>query len=682
MNARALLPLVALLLPLDALADEGMWTVNGFPTERVKKLGFTADKTWLDEVRLSSVRLASGCSGSLVSDHGLILTNHHCAHRCIEQVSTKANDLVQKGFLAQKNGAEKKCPAMEINQLVKITDVTAQMAGATKGLDGAAFKDARTAEIAKIEKACAKSDKVRCDVVTLYHGGRYDLYEYRRYQDVRLVFAPEFDIAYFGGDPDNFNFPRYTLDMAMLRIYEDGKPVATPNHFSWSSDGSDEGELVFVSGHPGSTRRLKTIAQLEYLRDVYIPERLLLLAELRGQLTQFVRQSKENARVGKTDLLYVENGYKAYRGRHAALLDEDFFSSKVAAEKALREKVQSDAALAKYRGAWSEIDRALVLARDLRDEYNAKEARGAFGSQMMDYARDLVRLAAEKQKPNGERLPEYTESRLPRLHASLRSKAPVHPKLERLKIVFYLTKLREDLGPDDPFVKKVLGKLSPEALADRLLRTKLANPAFRKKLLDGGADAIAKSKDPMIVLAREIDPDARAIRERYEAEVESVITKNEEYVANARFAVLGTSTYPDATFTLRVSYGQVKGFPHRGNEVKPYTTIGGAFERATGKAPFALPRRWQQKKRSLALDTPMNLVTTNDIIGGNSGSPMFDTKRQIVGLVFDGNIYSLGGDYGFDPTVNRTVAVDSRGIVEALDEIYGAKALLEELRAN
>nr|XP_061810441.1 dipeptidyl-peptidase 7-like [Nerophis lumbriciformis] len=633
--------LVALATPANA--DEGMWTLNNFPADRVaKKYGFSADQAWLDEVRLSSVRLAGGCSASFISKDGLVLTNHHCAHRCLEQLSTKRNDLVAKGFYAKQPKGEKRCPAMEINQLVSITDVTARMNAATKGLEGAAFKTARKAETARIEKDCAKSDQVRCDVVSLYHGGRYDLYAYRRHQDVRLVFAPELDIAFFGGDPDNFNFPRYVVDMAILRVYEDGKPADTPHHFGWSDQGSKDGELVFVSGHPGSTKRLKTMAQLEYYRDVYLPDRLYMLAELRGQFTAFSQQSKENERIAKTDLFRVENGYKALRGRHAALLDKEFFASKASAERDLRKKVEGNRSVGELSDAWPNIERAMRRARDLRTEYNAKEARGTFGSALMD-----------------DRAPPGSTRR--RDHQAQQRASP---------------RLREELGPDDPFVRQVLGRESPASLANKLLRTKLKNVKFRKKLFKGGAAAIAASKDPMVVLARSIDDAARKIRKTYETEVESVLEKNEARVAKARFAILGTSTYPDATFTLRLSYGAVRGFEHRGKVVPPYTKIGGAFDRATGRVPFKLPGRWNKKKSKLTLDTPMNFVTTNDIIGGNSGSPIINKDRQIVGLIFDGNIYSLGGNYGFDERVNRSVAVDSRAIREVLTKLYGAERLL------
>ncbi len=681
LDQRTLLPfLLSFAVAAPALADEGMWTLNGFPAAQIQKAyGFEAEQSWLDEVRLSSVRLAGGCSGSLISPDGLVLTNHHCAHRCIAQLSSKKNDLVERGFLAKSRKAEQKCPAMEINQLVQITDVTAQMTKATQGLEGAKFKAARKAEIARLEKACATSPQLRCDVVTLYYGGRYDLYKYKRYQDVRLAFAPELSIAFFGGDPDNFNFPRYVLDMALLRVYEDNKPISSEHHFTWSKAGAAKGELVFVSGHPGRTNRLRTIAQLEYIRDVRIPERLLRLAEMRGQLTEFSKRGKEEARIAKSTLFGVENGFKALQGRVRALRDKAFFNTKVYAESALRKQVDADPRLRKYRGAWKEIEDATRATVQIRDEYAAKEARGTLGSSGLSIARKLVRSAVESSKPNAKRLPEYNDSRRPAFEARLFSKAPIYPKLERLKIIFHLSKLREVLGPDDPFVKKVLGRSSPEQVASRLLKSRLHRVKVRRRLYKGGLAAIERSKDPMIQFALLIDADARQIRKRYEDEVESVLERAQERIAKARFAALGTSTYPDATFSLRLSYGQVKGFSHRGQPVEPFTTIAGAYARATGQAPFALPRSWTKKRSSLQLDTPMNFVTTNDIIGGNSGSPTFNKDRQIVGLVFDGNIYSLGGDYGFDESVNRTVAVDSRAIAEALRVVYGAQALVKEI---
>lgn len=675
------LALGALLLAPSAQADEGMWTYDNFPSDRLKRThGFAPDATWLKRARLSSVRLAGGCSGSFVSEQGLVMTNHHCAHACIEQLSNDRKDLVERGFYAKTLKREQQCPAMEINQLIEISDVTERINQATKGKTGSEFHEARKAEKAKVEKACATDDNLRCDVVTLYRGGRYKLYKYKRFQDVRLVFAPELDIAFFGGDPDNFNFPRYVLDAAFLRVYEDGKPLKTEHYFKWSKGGAKKDELVFVSGHPGRTNRLQTVAQLEYQRDVYLPNRLFNLAEKRGVLTAFSQRSKKAERIAKTPLFYTENSFKALRGMHQALLDKAFFGSKVQAERALRKKIAADPALEKkYSGTFGAIESAQAKIRNLRDDLNFKEYHGGYGSKLLRSAIALVRYAEEREKPNGKRLREFSDARLPQLKARMLSKAPIYPQLEIEMMTFSLTKMREILGPDDPFVKKALGKESPRALAKRLVRrTGLRRVGARKRLWEGGAAAINKSKDPMIAFAKLIDADGRAIRKAYE-EVSSVLDKNAELLAQARFAVLGTGTYPDATFTLRLSFGQVKGFEHRGKMVQPFTQIQGAFERATGQDPFALPRSWIRKKGKLDLATRMNFVTTNDIIGGNSGSPTFNKDLEIVGLIFDGNIYSLGGDYGFDAKVNRAVSVHSELIAEALGKIYGAGRILKEL---
>lgn len=680
--SRRFLPLLILLVPSLAQADEGMWTFNGFPSERVEKAyGFAPDAAWLEKVRLGSVRLAGGCSASFVSGSGLVMTNHHCAHSCIEQLSTKKKNYVEAGFYAKTLRDEKKCPAMEVNQLVEIEDVTDPVLKALEGKTGEAFTSARKAELAKIEKACATGDDVRCDVVTLYNGGQYHLYKYRRFQDVRLAFAPEIEIAYFGGDPDNFNFPRYVLDVAFVRVYEDGKPHQSKNHFSWSKNGAADQELVFVSGHPGSTRRLKTAAELEYLRDVYLPHRLFDLAEMRGMLTEFRRRGKEQDRIGKTPLFYVENAYKALKGRHAALLDQTFFFSKVKAEQDLKRALRKKPELQKaYGDAWRKIELAMIAKRKMRLDVGWKERHGGFGSRLMRIAQALVRNADEAGKPNEERLREYTDAKRPQLQAKLLSKAPIYPELEIAMMTYEFTKLREQLGPDDPFVKKVLGKDSPEALAKKLIgRTKLKNVALRKKLFEGGKKAVDNSKDPLILFAKKIDADGRTARKTYEDEIESVVVKNSERIAKARFTILGTNTYPDATFSLRLSYGKVDGFEHRGRRVEPFTRIQGLFERATGQKPFQVPRSFVRAKKKIDLQTPMNFVTTNDVIGGNSGSPIFNQQAEIVGIVFDGNIYSLGGDYGFDARVNRTVSVHSSFIREALQKVYGATRILEEI---
>ena len=661
-----------------------MWTFNNFPSAQVeKRFGFSPDKAWLDHVRLSSVRLALGCSGSFVSPDGLVMTNHHCARRCIQDLSTKDQDLNLMGFQAKTQAEERTCPRMEINQLIGMEDVTARVQTATRGLAGQAFNKAQKAEFTRIEKACQTSDRLRCEVVTLYHGGQYQLYTYRRWKkDVRLVFAPEEGSAFFGGDPDNFNFPRYDLDVSFLRVYEDGKPLQTPEYFRWSEAGARDGELTFVSGNPGHTSRLFTVAQLAALRDDLIPVRLQRLAQERGWVAEFAERGREAARISRSTLFGVENSYKGWVGRRDALLDPTFFATKVREEQALRARVARIPALQKeVGGAWDAIAQAARTEVKLEPETTWIRSENKYYSELFGIARNLVWGVAEREKPDIERYREFTDARLPATELVTFNKAPIYPELEVEMFTLGLTKMREELGADHPFVNQMLGKESPRQLATRVVQgTKLFDVAQRRALWDGGAAAIAASDDPMIALVRRLDPEMRAARKRYEDEVESVLKKNSELIAKARFKLEGTSIYPDATFSPRLSYGSVRGWTREdGVQVKPFTDFGGAFARATGEAPFDLPQTWLKAKDRLTMTTPLNFVTTNDIIGGNSGSPVINRNAEIVGLVFDGNLPSLGGDFGFDIRNNRTVAVDSRGLSEALRVVYGADRLVQEL---
>jgi len=682
---KRLFVIATLLSAAPTLADEGMWTYNNFPSAKVKeKYGFEPTQQWLDKVRLASARLAGGCSASFVSPDGLVMTNHHCARGCIEQLSTAKKDYIANGFYAKTQAEETQCPAMEVNQLESITDVTETVNKATQGMSGKQYADTLKAKMSELEQACSKGDaKVRCDLVTLYQGGKYNLYKYRRFQDVRLVMAPEHAIAFFGGDPYNFEFPRYNLDMTFLRIYQDGKPVSTKDHyFKWSERGVKEGELTFVSGNPGRTSRGLTIAELEIYRDLLLSDRLLYLSELRGMLSEFQKRGPEQKRISNNALFGVENSVKSNKGRHKALLDKKFFAQKVAAEQELRKKVDSTPAMKKkYGAAWDEIAKALEQFVTIREELNYMEQGQGMPSEMFSIARALVRGAEELPKENGQRLREFSEAGLPALKAQLLSPAPIYPELEIARLTFGLTKMREELGAEHPFVKKVLGKDSPEKLATRVVKaSKLRDVKVRQALFEGGKAAVDASKDPMIELARLVDPEARAVRKNFEENIEAVFRKNSELIAKARFEVYGTNQYPDATFSPRLSYGSVKGYMEDGKKVEPITQMAGTFELHTGEDPFALPPSWLKAQKLLDSKTGMNFVSTNDIIGGNSGSPMINKEGEIVGLVFDGNIQSLGGDYGFDESVNRTVAVHSDAIIESLQKIYGASRVLEELR--
>ena len=622
-----------------------------------------------------------------MSKDGLVLTNHHCARDCVQQLSTAKANLIDTGFLAKARSQELRCPALEINRLEEITDVTAGIEAATQGKSGEAFANARKAEIAKLESACTGTakDTRLCEVVTLYQGGRYSLYRYHRFDDVLLSFVPEEGIAFFGGDPDNFNFPRFNLDMALLRVYENGAPAKVASYFPIKPAGAAEGEATFITGHPGSTQRGLTVSQLEFLRDVALPQRLMLAHEYRGYLTRYAAEGAEQERVSKDDLFGTENSIKARRGQLEALQAPAVFADKQQQEAALRAFVEKDAKLkAQYAGAWDAIAKAQTTYRNIYWEFRMLELGGAFYSKHFEIARTLLRAAEERAKPNAERLEEFGEARLPQVEQQLFSTAPIYPAYEKAALAFSLTKMREYLSPDHPMVKAVLGKDSPETVANRLVRgTQLGDLAQRKALWKGGKAAVEASRDPFIVLARTVEASARALRKTYDDEVKGVEAQNAGKIAAARFAAQGTSVYPDATFTLRLSYGQVKGWDEKGRAIAPFTTIGGTFGRETGVDPFALPKSWfTAKAKGLNLAQPFNFVSTNDIIGGNSGSPVINKDAEIVGLVFDGNIRSLGGAYWYDERSNRAVSVHAGAIVESLRNIYGAGTLADEMGAR
>ena len=674
------------LTSVSAYAAEGMWTPDGLPKQELQtKYKFTPTQQWVDHVQHAALRLAGGCSGSFISPTGLVLTNHHCVNSCVQQLSTADKDFIKTGFYAKEGKDEIKCPEIELNRLDTIANVTERVKQATAGKNGEEYSKAEKAVKSDIEAECVgkDADNTRCDVVDLYHGGIYDVYKYHRFQDVRLVFAPELAMAFFGGDPDNFNFPRYDLDMGVLRAYEGDTPAQVAEYFPFSKNGAEENELTIVVGNPGGTDRQLTISELETTRDIDTLHALLRLSEMRGLIEQFRSESAEHSRIAQSDLFGIENSYKALKGRLEALQDPEVFNVKRKQEVELHDYVNADAARkAKYGAAWDEIAKAQTTYRNIEIPYQFKEGRGSFFSKYFSFARMLVRGADERKKPNAERLREFTESRLPSLTQQLFSTAPVYPEFEKVKLGYSLTKMREWLGADDPFVKDVLGKQSPQALADQLVDgTKLGDAAVRMVLWNDKADAVAKSDDPFIVLARSVDPQARAVRKQYENEVESVVDKNSELIAAARFEKYGTSVYPDATFTQRFSFGEVKGWQEKGKWIKPFTDIAGAFTRATGFEPFALPQSWLDAKARLNRQQRLDFVTTNDIIGGNSGSPMINREAQIVGLVFDGNIESLGGDFWFDERVNRTIAVHSGAVLEALHKVYKADRLANEIES-
>ena len=676
--------LTSLLLALPSSASEGMWTLDNLPMAKMQaEYGYKPSAEWIKKVMLSSARMAFGCSGSFISKDGLVMTNHHCAAECIEQLSSAQKNYLADGFLSKSRTDEQKCPAMEVNRLEDIQDVTEQVKKATAGLSGTAYKQAQNSIRAKLTSACVGENKstTRCDLVDLYHGGQYKIYKYHRFSDVRLVWAPEKAIAFFGGDPDNFNFPRFNLDITLVRVYENDKPVAIKDFFTFNPQGAEEKEMVFVTGHPGRTQRQLTVAQLLRVRDLDLIDSMLRAAELRGVIGQYQKTSAEAARVSEGTLFSIENSYKARYGQLQTLLEPNFLVKKSAEENALKKFVASKPTMqARIGGAWDAIEKAQKVHRELNDHMAFLEGGRAFNSEYFFHARDLVRGIEEKAKSNVDRLPEYSDARLPEVEEQITSTAPIYADFEKVKLTFGLTKMREILGVDDPLVKKILGNKSPEQLAEELIKqTKLGDVEVRKALWKGGAEAIGKSDDAMIKLVKSIDADARTLRKRYEQEVDSVVQKNSELIAEARFAQTGTGAYPDATFSLRLSYGEVKGWEHKGEKIPPFTDFAGAFKRETGADPFILPASWHKAKAQLNLAQRFNFVTTNDIIGGNSGSPMINKKGEIVGLIFDGNIHSLGGAFWYDASKNRAVAVHSGGILEALNKIYDGKRIADEM---
>jgi hypothetical protein len=675
------------LLIIPARADEGMWPFNIVPRAEIKRRhGFEVTDAWLRRVQMASVRFNNGGSGSFVSPDGLVLTNHHIASDTLAKLSTPQKDLGKTGFYAHTRAEELKAPDLELNVLVSIEDVTARVNGAVKeGMAAAEANDARRKAISMIEDESQKATALRSDVVTLYQGGQYNLYRYKKYTDVRLVFAPEAQIAAFGGDPDNFNFPRYGLDMALFRVYENNQPVrAGENYFRFSREGAKPGELVFVPGNPGSTQRLNTVAHLDYLRETGIPLLVRHLERQRALLQKYSAVGEEQARLAREDLASVENSLKSYRGQEEGLRNKTIMARKMRDEESLRRSVAADARKQKeYGDAWDSIARARKGLPAYERERRFLDTEWGFNSQLFSIARNLLRLAVESERPNAERLPEYTDARRASLELELYSPAPIYDDFEKMKLADSLAFMRDELGASNALVKKVLNGKSPETRSAELIEgTRLKDVAFRKELSAGGRKAIEQSNDPMIQLARSIDEESRAVRKRYEDEVIGIERASYAKIARALFDLEGTKLYPDATFTLRLSYGVVKGYMEKGQPVQPFTYFAGLYQRSAEhnhRSPYDLPPRWVEKRSQLNLRTPFNFVTTADTIGGNSGSPIINRRAELVGLNFDRNIHGLVGNFIYDETQKRNIGVDARGMIEALRKVYGANEVADEL---
>jgi len=675
-----------------ASAEEGLWTFDRFPSAAVKaKYGFSPDAKWLEHVRLASARTRD-CSAGFVSPGGLVVTNHHCAADCAEDLSTAGRDLVKSGFVAKRQEDELRCPGEHVDQLVEITDVTERIGKATQGKTGDALAAALRAETGAVEKACQVDAKPRCQVVSLYRGGLYHLYRYRRWTDVRLVFFSEDAISNFGGDLDNYEFPRWALDVAFLRIYEDDKPATTPEFFRWSRTGASDGDLVFMSGNPGKTLRLLTMAQLRYQRDVVIPEWGLRLSELRGYLQGFRQRGPEQARIALNALQLVENNLKRAKGQWRVLSDPRFMADRERAEKTLRARVSGDPRQRDRSRAWDEIERATSDFLGFRIELRYLEDSGelaspveerpwAFDSRLFRAARQLVRGRTERALPSDQRLREFQDASLPALTSDLFSTAPVHAELEVATLGWSVGKMREELRPEHPVVQRLLSRETPEELAARVVGgTKLGDPAVRKRLWeDPAALESAMASDPMLQLAAAVDPEARAVRKRFES-LDATLRKNGELIARARFDAFGTSVYPDATFTPRLSYGTVRAYQLPGRAIPWRTELAGLWTRATARPPFELPPSWLAAKGKLPDTLPYNVVGTPDSVGGNSGSPIIDRKGELVALNFDQNSFGTATPFGYDETRRRAVFVHSELILRALETVYGAQRIVDEVR--
>jgi hypothetical protein len=674
--------LLAILIAVPTFAEEGMWTFDNPPLKQLKdKYNFTPAAQWLDHIRLSSVRLNDGGSGSFVSPHGLLLTNHHVARGQLQKNSTAEHDYIENGFYAATQDQEMKSPDLEVNVLQSMENVTPRVQAAlTNAKTPEQEFGARRAAIAAIESESQKATGLRSDVVTLYQGGEYWLYRYKRYTDVRLVFAPEQQAAFFGGDPDNFTYPRYDIDMALFRVYENGQPIDSKDYLKWNPKGAANEELVFVSGHPGSTQRSDTVAQLAYERDVDNPNLINLLERRLAVLEQYGAGGAEPARQVATRIFGFQNSLKVFEGRDKGLKTPSVMAAKQKDEDAFRAKVMANP---QWRAEWGNAWDAISAAETKAASRSKEQFYHGLDSDLANFATNIVQYVAEVKKPDGERLPGYHDAQLESFRFRMQSPAPVYPAMEIARMTGALQLDLDEAGKDDPFVRAVLNGMTPAEVAATLVNgTKLADPAFRKTLIDGGEPAVAASTDPMIVLARKLDPMRRELIKWQQDNVQSVEQEAGEKIGKARFAVYGKTTYPDATFTLRLSYGQVKGYPMNGT-IAPYkTTLYGLYDRANSfdfKPPFNLPARYAEGIGKLDLSTPVDFVTTNDVVGGNSGSPLFNRDGEIVGLLFDGNIESLLGDFVYDGETNRTIAVHTAVMTEVLRKLYGAQSLLNEL---
>ena len=668
-----------------AKAEEGMWTYDNFPIARANQtLGTNIDQVWLDRVRLSSVKFG-GCSAGLVSGEGLVMTNNHCVATCVANLSTQAINYAETGFTPRNREEELKCPGGTAEILTDISDVTERMQAAGAGLSGQAFTRARDAEAGRIEQeACGDDAGKRCQVVTLYRGGQFKLYTYKKYSDVRLAFAPEDRAATFGGDLDNFSFPRFAIDAAFIRLYENGAPAQTPTHFRWNAERPVEGTPVFVTGSPGATQRLLTQDQLFSVRDVVLPMDQLIASELRGRLIRYSEEGERQAFEAMDPIVSLENTYKRGLGRMRALTDANFMAMKAGQEADFRGRAE---AAVGDNNPWTTLTGVQPILRETYPAYALLEGGTgigttpvAGGSQLFLWARTLVRGALERGKPSAERLPEFADSRLAGVQSGLFAERPVYPGLEQVRMEWWLSKTREWLTVDNANVRTLLGQDSPEQLSARLIEgTTLADPAVRRALWEGGLAAVEASNDPLIQYLLRLQEPTRAVRAAWEEQVQAPTDRASERLAALRFQTYGDSVYPDATGTLRLTYGKIEGTDVPGQRFGAFTTFDGLWDRATGAAPFDVAPKLLAARGRIDGSTVLNMAVSSDTIGGSSGSPVVNEAGEILGANFDSTVLTQRNAYGYDRNVNRSVIVTTGAVTTALRDVYGMDGLVREL---
>lgn len=676
--AAASAALAALAFASTAAGEEGLWTFDRFPAERMQRaMGWAPDEAWLDRVMRATARLP-GCSGANVSAQGLVLTNQHCVIDCITALSTAEADYFETGYAAATRERELRCPNMNVQLLLGIEDVTERIDAAAGDVASPDFARIRDEEIARIQRECTGRG-VHCEVVTLYEGGRYALYRYRRYDDVRLVFAPDYATAAFGGEGDNFEFPRYCADFAFLRVYENGAPARTPRHLHMRFTPPEEGEVVVMAGNPGPTMRFRTVADLEFERDVNLPAQIALATAARDRLAAYAARGVAEDRAAAAQLQGLENTLKGLEGRLLALSGSEGMARVAEREADLQTRVRRNRAAARETGdAWGEIARARAVHRRVFARHALLEQHAGERSLLFYWARDIVRGASERRLADEARMPRYAEARLPVIANVLRAERRVSPDLEALHLESWLSTARQQLAGERALVSELFGDADAATLAARLSQSRLADAAYRMELWNGGAEAVAASDDPMIVFMRALDAPARSARAQYSAEVAVPIARAHERIARARFRAFGEAHYPNATLSPRLSYGRIEGWTEAdGRAVPAFTNFAGMFARADAGEP--LGPRWAAARANLDSQTIFNIAASTDVIAGNSGSPLLDREGRVLGAVFDGNIHSLAGDYYYDGALNRSVTVASTAIRGALIDVYGMRALVVEL---